>query len=213
MLLTDQILILPNFVSEHDCNNLIDEYEKKKILSYKESSFSPIENKVLKSTGRFISLETQNTLYNTVIEYYNKAIIEFVNFLDQKKSFNIQIYKQQLRHPHQIRIIKYNVGQSIHPHTDWDHFAHASITLNLNEDYEGGDFSFFNRKYQVKLKKGDAIVFPADYFWVHEILPITKGSRYSVNSFIWSLPFDEVTKLRQEVLELKNKNKPIFKLG
>ncbi len=212
MLFTDQILVLPNLVSVKDCDNLIAEYERKKILSYNERSLSANENQILKSKGRVIPIDSNSNLYSNVIEYYNQGLKEFVNFLDQKKSFNVELYRKQLRYPHQIRIIKYNIGQYIHPHTDWDNFAHASITLNLNEDYEGGEFAFFNRKHVVKLKKGDAIIFPADCFWVHEILPITKGSRYSVNSFIWSLPLDEGTKLRKEVFDLKNDIEPIFKL-
>lgn len=212
MLFTDQILILPNFVSNTDCDSLIKQYEKKKILSYNEISLSANENTFLVSKGRVISLDSNNELYPTVIEYYIHGLKEFVKFLEQKKSFNVELYKKQLRYPHQIRIWKYNVGQSIHPHTDWGNFAHASITLNLNEEYEGGEFAFFNRKHTVKLKRGDAIIFPADCFWVHEILPVTKGSRYSVNSFIWSLPFDEGTKLRKEVADLKNDLKPVFNL-
>lgn len=212
MLFSDQILVIPNLVSKNDCDSLIAEYEKKKITSYNEITFSATEHIILASKGRTISIDLNNNLYNTVVEYYRQGLTEFVNFLDQKKSFNIEVYKKQLRYPHQVRIIKYNVGQSIHPHTDWDDFAHASITLNLNEDYEGGEFAFFNKKHIVKLKKGDAIIFPADCFWVHEILPIIKGSRYSVNSFIWSLPFDEGKELRKQVSDLKNNFKTVFDL-
>ena len=31
------------------------------------------------------------------------------------------------------------------------------------------------------------MIWPADYFWVHEVTPITEGSRYSTNSFIRSI--------------------------
>ena len=41
---------------------------------------------------------------------------------------------------------------------------------------------------QIKLKQGDALIFPADHYWVHEVKPINKGVRYSVNCFLQSIP-------------------------
>ena len=32
------------------------------------------------------------------------------------------------------------------------------------------------------------MIFPAGYLWVHEVTPITKGVRYSVNTFLQSIP-------------------------
>jgi predicted 2-oxoglutarate/Fe(II)-dependent dioxygenase YbiX len=60
----------------------------------------------------------------------------------------------------------------------------ASCTLNLNENYEGGDFRFFNGKLKEKFKTGDAMIFPAEPIWIHGTEPITKGARYSVNCFL-----------------------------
>ena len=86
--------------------------------------------------------------------------------------------------------MKYETGAKIHPHTDHIPNIYGSITFNLNNDYEGGEFKFFNGNYTVSLNKGDALIFPADYFWVHEIPPVTKGVRYSLNSFLIRHPYD-----------------------
>ena len=45
----------------------------------------------------------------------------------------------------------------------------ASIIIALNSDYEGGIFNFPLQNYKVKLKQGDAIVFPATYTHPHEV--------------------------------------------
>ena len=84
--------------------------------------------------------------------------------------------------------MKYSLGAEIHPHSDHDPGTYGSISFNLNDNYEGGVFTFFNGNYSVELKKGDALIFPADYFWVHEVTPVTKGVRYSLNSFLNHLP-------------------------
>jgi predicted 2-oxoglutarate/Fe(II)-dependent dioxygenase YbiX len=83
--------------------------------------------------------------------------------------------------------MKYETGAKIHPHTDHIPNIYGSISFNLNNDYEGGEFKFFNGNYTVSLNKGDALIFPADYFWVHEVTPVTKGERYSINSFLYDI--------------------------
>jgi predicted 2-oxoglutarate/Fe(II)-dependent dioxygenase YbiX len=86
------------------------------------------------------------------------------------------------------RLLKYERGAKIHPHTDHGPFVYGSCTFNLNDDYTGGRFAFFNGAHKVALGKGDAMIFPADYFWVHAVEEITSGTRYSTNSFLQSLP-------------------------
>ena len=73
----------------------------------------------------------------------------------------------------------------------WEEMIHASCTIALNDEYEGGDFTFWNGKHTVKLKQGDAMIWPADPFWVHEVTAVTKGCRYATNTFIQSLPLHE----------------------
>ena len=108
---------------------------------------------------------------------------------------------------HMYRLLKYDTGAKIHPHTDHDPFVYGSCTFNLNDDYTGGDFSFWNGKHKIKLGKGDALIFPADHFWVHEVLPIESGLRYSTNSFLQKIP----DSLKENVFDyLKYNNSTTF---
>jgi len=61
-----------------------------------------------------------------------------------------------------------------------------SVIIGLNEDYEGGDFHFPNQDVKIKLKKGQAIIFPP--YWTHphrtdELLNETV--RYTINTWIF----------------------------
>ena len=85
-----------------------------------------------------------------------------------------------------IRILKYKKDQFIKDHTDVNVNERASCTLNLNEDYEGGEFRFFNGQIKEIFKTGDSIIFPAEPIWIHGTEPITKGTRYSINCFLKS---------------------------
>jgi len=54
----------------------------------------------------------------------------------------------------------------------------------LNDDYEGGNFSFFNKEYILEKKTGSAIVFPSNFCFPHAVLPVTKGDRHAVITWI-----------------------------
>ncbi|SPP93920.1 2OG-Fe(II) oxygenase [Bradyrhizobium vignae] len=59
-----------------------------------------------------------------------------------------------------------------------------AVTITLNEDYEGGCLSFPEYGPQVyKAKPGDAIVFSCSL--LHEVTPVTGGSRYAFLSFLY----------------------------
>lgn len=55
-----------------------------------------------------------------------------------------------------------------------------SCSFALNDDYEGGEFAFFDRELVYKLKKGSCIMFPSNFMYPHEIMPVTSGTRYSI---------------------------------
>jgi hypothetical protein len=59
-----------------------------------------------------------------------------------------------------------------------------SCSLILNENYEGGDFAFFGGEYVVPKKAGSAVVFPSNFCFPHAVLPVTKGDRHSIVTWI-----------------------------
>jgi len=56
----------------------------------------------------------------------------------------------------------------------------VSCSFILNDDFEGGEFAFFDRELKYKLDKGDAIMFPSNFMYPHEVMPVTQGTRYSI---------------------------------
>ena len=59
-----------------------------------------------------------------------------------------------------------------------------SIIIALSDDYDGGVFNFPKQSFQVKLKKGEAITFPPNYFYPHEVSPPSNGERYTINLWV-----------------------------
>ncbi len=70
-----------------------------------------------------------------------------------------------------------------------DHsFRKISISILLNDDYEGGELGFFmTGEQQVKPDAGVAIAFPS--FMPHRVCPVTKGERWSLVCWIAGDPF------------------------
>jgi predicted 2-oxoglutarate/Fe(II)-dependent dioxygenase YbiX len=69
---------------------------------------------------------------------------------------------------------------------DVDPNIRASCTLNLNEEYEGGELIFFSGKHIETFKTGDAMIFPAEPIWIHGTKPVLSGTRYAINCFLKS---------------------------
>jgi predicted 2-oxoglutarate/Fe(II)-dependent dioxygenase YbiX len=59
-----------------------------------------------------------------------------------------------------------------------------SIVGLLNDDFDGGEFVFFD-EHKVNLKKGDILIFPSIFIFPHRVAKVTKGTRYSFVSWAW----------------------------
>lgn len=83
-------------------------------------------------------------------------------------------------------LLRYNTGDFYVEHTDSfkEQPRALSVTINLNDDYDGGEFAFFNREVVAKIPKGSAIVFPSNFMYPHEVMPVTKGTRYSIITWL-----------------------------
>jgi len=64
-----------------------------------------------------------------------------------------------------------------------------TLQLSASEDYEGGDLCFYfsEQETQVQRKQGLVTVFPS--WTLHEVKPVTKGTRYSLVAWVTGPPF------------------------
>ena len=191
--ITKLALKIPNFLTYDECDRLIKEYEERSEESNFEGSLNYKTNKPRQSSFKVVHLKPYTNNFNFIREKTKLATDKWIDYLNQPKYFFTHSLKQNLSFSHDYRIMKYSTGAEIHPHSDHDPGIYGSISFNLNENYEGGEFKFFNGNHTIPLKKGDALIFPADFFWVHEVTKVTKGERYSINSFIRNHP-EEVQK-------------------
>jgi len=107
-------------------------------------------------------------------------------------NYNVIFSHNRARVCNQVDLLKYRPGGKYDIHVDYDLEAPRSMSciINLNENYEGGDVVFYDPTdskkeiKRVRCKKGTIIFFPSNYLFPHSIEPITKGTRYSLVSWL-----------------------------
>lgn len=87
-----------------------------------------------------------------------------------------------------IPVKEWYEGQSMGPHfdgQDGNTDLAYSLVAYLNDDYEGGEIHFPNQNITVKPKAGSLIMFPSQLPYIHEVKPITSGTRYMSPAHIY----------------------------
>ena len=187
--ITDLIYRIDNLVPKNICQSLINFYEENEKLSSSEDSYKVKENKKSSDNYKCLNIsQLRNTNKNfeepfkIISQYLSIMLTNYV--LHIRKEICPTFSSMFINQTDNIRILKYNEGAYIGDHSDVGPSIRASCTLNLNEDYEGGEFRFFDGRVKHKFKTGDAMLFPAEPIWIHGTEPVTKGTRYSINCFL-----------------------------
>jgi len=81
-----------------------------------------------------------------------------------------------------FELLRYPEGGFFRQHTDAYHEVQRALACSylLDDAFEGGAFAFFDRGRTYTLRKGDALLFPANFMYPHEVLPVTRGVRYAI---------------------------------
>jgi len=97
---------------------------------------------------------------------------------DYSKKFNIG----ELRYWEALNFIKYGPGQHFQEHTDHGFSYNCVVSLvgYVNDDYEGGEIYFRLQNLKVKPQAGDLFIFPSNYMYPHQAMPVHSGTKYSI---------------------------------
>ena len=196
--LTDLIYLKRNFLSRDQCDMIINEFETSPDPPEQEHCPQAFTGVDIWSPFTLKSPQYKSASFSLIHETIEKMINDYHDYTDTFDAFHV-LRRESMMHPHKYRIMKYNKGAWIHPHIDHDPGVYGSCTINLNTDYEGGTFSFWGGKHKVELGLGDVMIWPADFFWVHEVEEITDGTRYSANTFLCSQPYGLPKEVRYNI--------------
>ena len=98
------------------------------------------------------------------------------------KQYNEKFPEAMIESDSGYDLLRYETGQFYKQHTDSFKAQPRAVSCSfaLNDDYEGGEWAFWDKEVKIKPKKGSVVMFPSNFMYPHEILPVTKGTRYSI---------------------------------
>jgi len=177
--INDYIIVVSDIVPNELCNAVLNEYK----------NCSDWINAIIK-VGENLNVRNCQTIgisFSSIMEK-NKEIRQkldqdlFTCAANAIKAYNQKFPLTLIQEDSGYDLLKYEVGNFYTTHTDSfkDRPRAVSCSFALNDDYEGGEFAFFDRELVYKLKKGSCIMFPSNFMYPHEIMPVTSGTRYSI---------------------------------
>lgn len=97
---------------------------------------------------------------------------------DYRATYNIM----PLKYWESFNFIKYGPGQHFQEHADHGYSYNCTVSLVAypNDDYEGGELYFRLQDLKVKPKAGDLYIFPSNYMYPHQAMPVHSGTKYSI---------------------------------
>lgn len=174
------IKVYDSALTDSECNFILNEYSKSNEWSVGKISNAEVDKNIRNCDMIGISYpdvinlnpKIRNQIDQTIFNASNKIIKNYIEEFPYCKLTSDSGYD----------LLRYCEGQYLRTHTDSSKQNPRTIScsFNLNDGYEGGEFSFFNGEIIVKLSKGSAILFPSNFMYPHEILDIKKGVRYSI---------------------------------
>jgi len=176
--------VFENALNERECQNFLD-FANNKWEDANISSFSDGAN----TTKLFHKIRKSKVVWCNEIKLLKLA----KHYADRANLITNWRFQLDMLEP--MQITQYEKDGHYDFHSDGNGFSRTinnktrklSMSIILNDDYEGGEFEFLGHKEPIKPIKGTVIVFPS--YMVHRVKPVTKGIRYSVVAWFCGEPF------------------------
>jgi hypothetical protein len=175
----DYIVVLENIISDELCKEILTEYGNDR------SWINTVTGTGLtRDIRRCDAINMSDSFIIQQNEERRKSIDKqiFDCAANAIKQYNEKFNHARIEGDSGYTLLRYQEGEFYKEHTD--HFLQAprsvSCSFALNDDYEGGEWGFFNREIVIKVPKGSAVMFPSNFMYPHEILPVTRRVRFSI---------------------------------
>jgi predicted 2-oxoglutarate/Fe(II)-dependent dioxygenase YbiX len=185
--LKDYIVIINNALPHSLCDDILKEYVDSN--EWNQARLN-VDNKVIIAKDRrncFNIHISDNEVISKNFDNRKRIDIEIFKCVGKLcKKYQKKFNKFRISKDSGYELLKYEKNGFFEEHVDSYSHAHRTLScsLILNDDFEGGEFSFFNQKIIHSLKKGSAIFFPSNFMYPHSVLPVKKGIRYSIVTWL-----------------------------
>jgi len=159
----NNLRVYSNFISPEECKEIIDSIKNTSPSSQKPVQFSP-EKKPLtfrKDWDRSKYIEKYTDIVKGIIESHYPVRL---------KTRSAKIAEWTKNDVYDLHINDLGIND----------FNNMSVTIYLNDDFEGGEYHFPVQNITFRPKVGDLIIFPGSQHYNHIISKVTSGSRYTI---------------------------------
>jgi hypothetical protein len=161
--INDYIVVFEDVITNALCNAVLSEFSDEAEWQKTVLGNGQINDKIR-------TAETVVISYPHVIEKNPKVRAKLDKYVFASAGLAIKKYNEQfplckIQEDSGYELLRYKEGQFYVEHTDSFKGRPRAVSCSfiLNDDYEGGEFAFFNRELVYKPKKGSCIMFPSNF--------------------------------------------------
>ena len=181
--LAEYIKIYDNILTPADCEIILQEYAECDLWKPASVSADSIENRKVRncdtigvSLPELLTTETRRTIDRIFFKSCCAVAQKYMS------DFPHCIVKEDTGYD----LLRYNAGGFYSEHCDSfkEMMRSVSVIYSLNDDYTGGNVAFFNGEIEIAIPAGSVIVFPSNFMYPHQVLPVLDGTRYSMVTWL-----------------------------
>lgn len=175
--LSDYIHCFENILDLSICDQIINDSEEETFQSagtHDTSNKNKYRNCYYKNLNKKYDSSVFKAVGNALSKYHEEHKFFNTGLTMEDTGYDHLLYKGDQKGEYKIHVDHIDISPRV-----------LSISLILNDNYEGGNFSFFeDASYIVKKKKGSAVVFPSNFCFPHAVTPVSNGDRHSIITWI-----------------------------
>ncbi len=178
--LQDYIIVFENAISNSLCASILEEFKNEEEWVKTSVGEGRIDEKI--RTAETIIISYPHIIEKNLKVRQNLDKYVYISAGSVIKKYNKKFPLAKIEEDSGYELLRYKEGQFYTQHTDSFKARPRAVSCSfaLNDDYEGGEWGFFDREMVIKAPKGSAVLFPSNFMYPHEIMPVTKGTRYSI---------------------------------
>jgi hypothetical protein len=157
------------------------------ISNFKEKHWEYYTNK-----GGGETIIGRSTFVHAGTDIHSNIMKSFFKYISEYCKQNVLDFTDQNVGQSPLILREYNTGSKMSEHSDIYSYVTKdgkpvtpSLTaiLYLNDDYIGGEINFVHDNFCIKPVAGSMFVFPSNK--QHEVLEITEGNRYMIQTYVY----------------------------
>jgi hypothetical protein len=183
--LSDYIVVIRGIISKEMCQQVIDLYKDNEKWDW-AGTVAGLNLDRRKVRQMWISHndvsgqgKTFKAMDGEIFKVMSKAKDIYIETLAKKRGIE---HVPNISSDEGYQILHYSEGYYFKEHCDNSGGMSRVLTctLNISDDHDGGLFRFLRGEFDVRLNAGDAVLFPSNFMFPHEVTEITRGERHAI---------------------------------